>query len=239
MYAALVVGLRDYVRKNGFRSVTFGMSGGIDSALVAAIAADAIGGENVHGISMPSRYSSQHSQDDALDLAARIGAPIRRIPIAPMVDAYMSCMELTGLAEENLQARVRGTTVMALSNQEGHLVLAPGNKSELSVGYSTIYGDAVGGFGPIKDVPKTLGVPAGPLAQRGGRAPGSDPTHPTELDRQAPVGRAAPGPEGHRLVAGVRRCSMRSSMPTSNGTSGRRRSWRWATTRHWSSGSCG
>ena len=155
MYSALVLGLRDYVRKNGFRSVTFGMSGGIDSALVSAIAADAIGGENVHGISMPSRYSSQHSQDDAFDLAERIGAHIRRIPIAPMFDAFMSSMELTGLAEENLQARIRGTTVMAISNQEGHLVLAPGNKSELSVGYSTIYGDAVGGFGPIKDVPKT------------------------------------------------------------------------------------
>ncbi len=155
MYSALVVGLRDYVRKNGFRSVTFGMSGGIDSALVAAIAADAIGGENVHGISMPSVYSSQHSQDDAFDLAERLGAHIRSIPIAPMVDAYMASMELTGLAEENLQARIRGTTVMAISNQEGHLVLAPGNKSELSVGYSTIYGDAVGGFGPIKDVPKT------------------------------------------------------------------------------------
>ena len=148
-------GLRDYVRKNGFRSVTFGMSGGIDSALVAAIAADAIGGENVHGISMPSKYSSQHSQDDAFDLAERLGAHIRRIPIAPIFDAFMASMELTGLAEENLQARIRGTTVMAISNQEGHLVLAPGNKSELSVGYSTIYGDAVGGFGPIKDVPKT------------------------------------------------------------------------------------
>jgi NAD+ synthase (glutamine-hydrolysing) len=155
MYRALVVGLRDYVAKNGFRSVTFGMSGGIDSALVAAIAADAIGGENVHGISMPSKYSSQHSQDDAFDLAERIGGHIRRIPIGPMFDAFMSSMELTGLAEENLQARIRGTTVMAISNQEGHLVLAPGNKSELSVGYSTIYGDAVGGFGPIKDVPKT------------------------------------------------------------------------------------
>lgn len=155
MYRALVLGLRDYVRKNGFRSVTFGMSGGIDSALVSAIAADAIGGHNVHGISMPSRYSSQHSQDDAFDLAERIGAQIRRIPIAPMFDAFLSSMELTGLAEENLQARIRGTTVMAISNQEGHLVLAPGNKSELSVGYSTIYGDAVGGFGPIKDVPKT------------------------------------------------------------------------------------
>ncbi len=155
MYTALVLGLRDYVGKNGFRSVTFGMSGGIDSALVTAIAADAIGGENVFGISMPSRYSSQHSQDDAFDLARRTGAHIRRIPIAPMFDAFMASMELTGLAEENLQARIRGTTVMAVSNQEGHLVLAPGNKSELSVGYSTIYGDAVGGFGPIKDVPKT------------------------------------------------------------------------------------
>jgi len=155
MYAALVLGLRDYVRKNGFRSVTFGFSGGIDSALVAAIAADAIGGENVHGISMPSKYSSQHSQDDAFDLAQRIGAHCRRIPIAPMFEAYLASVELTGLAEENLQARIRGTTVMAVSNQEGHLVLAPGNKSELSVGYSTIYGDAVGGFGPIKDVPKT------------------------------------------------------------------------------------
>jgi len=155
MYAALMLGLGDYVRKNGFRSVTFGLSGGIDSALTAALAADAIGGENVYGISMPSRYSSQHSQDDAFELARRLGANIRRIPIGPMFDAFMSSMELTGLAEENLQARIRGTTVMAISNQEGHLVLAPGNKSELSVGYSTIYGDAVGGFGPIKDVPKS------------------------------------------------------------------------------------
>jgi NAD+ synthase (glutamine-hydrolysing) len=155
MYGALVVGLRDYVIKNGFRSVTFGFSGGIDSSLVAAIAADAIGAQNVHGLSMPSRYSSQHSQDDAFDLAERLGAHCRLLPIAPMFDAYMSSMELTGLAEENLQARIRGTAVMAVSNQEGHLVLAPGNKSELSVGYSTIYGDAVGGFGPIKDVPKS------------------------------------------------------------------------------------
>ena len=143
------------MRKNGFRSVTFGFSGGIDSALVATLAADALGGDNVHGISMPSRYSSQHSKDDAFDLARRIGAHCRSVPIAPMFDAYMAALELTGLAEENLQARIRGTAVMAVSNQEGHLVLAPGNKSELSMGYSTIYGDAVGGFGPIKDVPKS------------------------------------------------------------------------------------
>ncbi len=155
MYRALVVGLRDYITKNGFRSVTFGFSGGIDSSLVAAIAADAVGGDNVYGLSMPSRYSSQHSRDDAFDLARRIGAHCMLLPIAPMFDAYMDSLELSGLAEENLQARIRGTAVMAVSNQHGHLVLAPGNKSELSVGYSTIYGDAVGGFGPIKDVPKS------------------------------------------------------------------------------------
>lgn len=156
VYRALVVGLRDYVEKNGFRSVLLGMSGGIDSALVAAIACDALGPDRVFGVAMPSEYSSGHSVDDAYDLASRTGASIRTIAIAPMVNAYLGSMALTGLAEENLQARVRGTTVMALSNAEGHLVLATGNKSELSVGYSTIYGDAVGGFAPIKDVPKML-----------------------------------------------------------------------------------
>ncbi len=155
MYEALVVGLRDYVRKNGFRSVLLGLSGGIDSALVAVLACDAIGAEHVYGVSMPSEYSSQHSRDDAGDLAARTGLHLRTVPIAPMVDAYQEQLDLSGLAEENLQARVRGTTLMAISNSEGHLVLATGNKSELSVGYSTIYGDAVGGFAPIKDVPKT------------------------------------------------------------------------------------
>ncbi len=156
VYAALVMGLRDYVEKNGFSSVVLGQSGGIDSALVAAIACDALGPSRVFGVAMPSKYSSGHSVDDAYDLAARTGINIRTVPIAPMVDAYLGSLDLTGLAEENLQARVRGTTLMAISNQEGHLVLATGNKSELSVGYSTIYGDAVGGFAPIKDVPKTL-----------------------------------------------------------------------------------
>ena len=141
--------------KNGFRSVVFGMSGGIDSALVAAIAADAIGGENVVGVSMPSVYSSEHSKDDAADLAKRIGADYRVQPIAPMVDAFEGELALDGLAAENLQARVRGVILMALSNSEGHLVLAPGNKTELAVGYSTIYGDAVGGFAPIKDIDKS------------------------------------------------------------------------------------
>ncbi len=156
VYGALVLALRDYVEKNGFRSVLFGLSGGIDSALVAALSCDAFGPERVFAVAMPSKYSSGHSVDDAYDLAARTGIGIRTIPIAPMFDAYQESLHLTGLAEENLQARVRGTTLMALSNAEGHLVLATGNKSELSVGYSTIYGDAVGGFAPIKDVPKTL-----------------------------------------------------------------------------------
>lgn len=156
VYDALVLCLRDYVDKNGFRSVLLGLSGGIDSALVAVIACDAFGGDRVHGVAMPSVYSSGHSVADAYDLAERTGLRIRTVPIAPMVDAYQSALGLTGLAEENLQARVRGTTLMGISNQEGHLVLATGNKSELSVGYSTIYGDAVGGFAPIKDVPKTL-----------------------------------------------------------------------------------
>ena len=156
VWGALVLGVRDYVVKNGFNSVVLGLSGGIDSAVVAAIAADAIGGDRVYGVSMPSAYSSDHSKSDAADTAERIGANYREVPIAAMTDAFVDALKLTGLAEENVQARVRGTTLMALSNAEGHLVLTTGNKSELAVGYSTIYGDAVGGFAPIKDVPKTL-----------------------------------------------------------------------------------
>jgi NAD+ synthase (glutamine-hydrolysing) len=155
IYSALVVGLRAYAAKNGFRSVLIGLSGGIDSALVAAIACDAVGAENVYGISMPSRYSSDHSKDDAAELARRTGLHFRTVVIEPMFDAYMAALGLTGLAEENLQSRLRGTTLMAVSNQEGQIVLAPGNKSELAVGYSTLYGDSVGAYGPIKDVYKT------------------------------------------------------------------------------------
>ena len=155
MWAGLVMGLRDYVGKNGFKSVVLGLSGGIDSALVAAIAIDALGAKRVNGVAMPSKYSSSHSVEDAQALADATGIHFRITPIAPMVDAYMGNMVLKGLAEENLQARVRGTTLMGISNQEGHLVLATGNKSELAVGYSTLYGDAVGGFAPIKDIYKT------------------------------------------------------------------------------------
>jgi NAD+ synthase (glutamine-hydrolysing) len=155
MWQALVVGLRDYVSKNGFRSVVLGLSGGIDSALVAAIAIDAVGAKAVNGVAMPSKYSSDHSIEDAQSLADNTGIHFRITPIAPMVDAYLGNLTLKGLAEENLQARVRGTALMGISNQEGHLVLATGNKSELAVGYSTLYGDAVGGFAPIKDIYKT------------------------------------------------------------------------------------
>jgi len=155
MWNAIVVGLRDYVAKNGFKSVLVGLSGGIDSALVAALAIDALGPDRVHGVAMPSKYSSDHSIEDAQAMAANTGLGFRIVEIQKMVDAFRNQVELTGIAEENLQARVRGTTLMGLSNQHGHLVLATGNKSELACGYSTLYGDAVGGYAPIKDIYKT------------------------------------------------------------------------------------
>ncbi|MGW1057866.1 NAD+ synthase [Micromonospora rubida] len=156
VWHALVLGLRDYVDKNRFPSVVLGLSGGIDSAVVAALSVDALGPDRVVGVSMPSQHSSEHSREDAEDLAKRTGLDYRVQPIQPMVDTFLANLSLSGLAVENLQARVRGVLLMALSNQEGHLVLTTGNKSELAVGYSTLYGDSVGGFNPIKDVWKTL-----------------------------------------------------------------------------------
>jgi NAD+ synthase (glutamine-hydrolysing) len=155
IWQGLVIGSRDYVEKNNFKSVILGLSGGIDSALVAALAADAIGGNRVYGVALPSKYSSDHSLADAKELAINIGLNYRIIEIQPMVGNLIENLHLSGVAEENLQARVRGITLMGLSNQEGHLVLATGNKSELAVGYSTLYGDAVGGFAPIKDLYKS------------------------------------------------------------------------------------
>ena len=155
IWQGLVIGLRDYVEKNNFKSVILGLSGGIDSALVAALAADAIGGNRVYGVALPSKYSSDHSLADAKEAAINIGLNYRIIQIQPMVANLIENLHLSGVAEENLQARVRGITLMGLSNQEGHLVLATGNKSELAVGYSTLYGDAVGGFAPIKDLYKS------------------------------------------------------------------------------------
>ena len=161
MRLALELGLRDYVQKNGFEDVVVGVSGGIDSAVTAALAAEALGPERVHCVSMPSRYSSEGTRTDARRLAESLGCDFREISIEPMFEAYMEALrdEFAGreadLTEENLQARIRGTLLMALSNKFGWLVVATGNKSELSVGYSTLYGDLAGGFALIKDVYKT------------------------------------------------------------------------------------
>lgn len=166
-YRALVFGLKEYMRANRFNSVVLGYSGGVDSGLVAAIACDAIGPKNVHLVRLPSKYSSQHSLDDAGDGAKRLGAPMRTIYIENTVqairDAYSSSRfdldgdyELTGLSDENIQARARAVLLMAVSNQEHRLLLSTGNKSEVAVGYGTLYGDMAGGFNPIKDCYKTL-----------------------------------------------------------------------------------
>jgi NAD+ synthase (glutamine-hydrolysing) len=193
VYQALVVGLRDYVRKNGFSSVLLGMSGGIDSTLCAAIACDAIGAENVYGVSNPSEFSSEHSKTDAADQAQRTGLNFRTVPIVGMVNAFQDEMKLEGLSLENLQARVRAVVWMGLSNQDGHLVLACGNKSELAVGYSTIYGDSVGGYAPIKDIWKTqvweLATWRNEEAERRGETP---PIPPSTITKE-PSAELAPG----------------------------------------------
>ncbi len=162
MYEALVLGTRDYVRKNGFSDVVIGLSGGIDSSLVAVIAADALGAEHVHGVSMPSRFSSEHSRSDAEVLAGNLGIDFRTIGIEAGHAALLEMLapsfrdRAADVTEENLQSRIRGVVLMALSNKFGWLVLTTGNKSEMAVGYSTLYGDTAGGFAVIKDVPKTV-----------------------------------------------------------------------------------
>ena len=156
VWHALVLGVRDYVRKNGFKSVVLGLSGGIDSAVCASIAVDAIGAKNVFGVSLPSKYSSDHSLSDAALLAKNTGLVYSTELIEPYVEQFVEKLKLQGLAAENLQARIRAVVLMAKSNTDGHLLLSTGNKTELAVGYSTIYGDAAGGYAPIKDVEKTL-----------------------------------------------------------------------------------
>jgi NAD+ synthase (glutamine-hydrolysing) len=162
VYHALVLGTRDYLRKNGFRAAVIGLSGGIDSSLVAAIAVEAVGRENVHGVFMPSQYSSNESREDAYELARHLGIRILNIPIQQTFGAYLNMLRSvfartkTDVTEENLQARIRGNILMALSNKFGWLALTTGNKSEMSVGYATLYGDMAGGFAAIKDVPKTM-----------------------------------------------------------------------------------
>jgi len=162
VYRAVLLGLGDYVRKNGFAEVVLGLSGGIDSSLTATLAADALGPEAVRVLAMPSPFSSQESVEDAREVARRLGVGIDLIPIDSVLAAYREALEVVlagteqDVTEENLQARIRGNYLMALSNKFGSMVLATGNKSELAVGYSTLYGDMAGGFAPLKDVPKTM-----------------------------------------------------------------------------------
>ena len=162
MYRALLLGTSDYVTKNDFSDVVIGLSGGIDSSLVATIAADALGPAKVHGVALPSRFSSDHSLTDARTLAERLGIDFRVIGIEPGHGAMLDMLgpsfrgRAEDLTEENLQSRIRGVTLMALSNKFGWMVLTTGNKSELAVGYSTLYGDTAGGYGVIKDVFKTM-----------------------------------------------------------------------------------
>jgi NAD+ synthase (glutamine-hydrolysing) len=162
VYEALVLGVRDYVRKNGFHQVVIGLSGGVDSALTAVIAADALGAENVLGVFMPSPYTSRESREDVAELARRLGVRTNTISITQMFRTYLRSLAASfkgrspNITEENLQARIRGNLLMALSNKFGSLVLTTGNKSEMSVGYATLYGDMAGGFAVIKDVPKTM-----------------------------------------------------------------------------------
>src|SRR3984885_11334457 len=193
VYAALVLGVRDYVRKNGFGSVILALSGGIDSALTATIAADAVGPDKVHVVLMPSRYSSDHSVTDAEDLAKRQGLHARTVPIRSMVDAFQAELSLSGLAAENLQARIRGMILMSLSNAEGHLALTTGNKSELATGYSTLYGDSAGGFRPIKDVLKPLVWDLSRWRNSDAESRGETPPIPENSITKPPSAELAPG----------------------------------------------
>jgi NAD+ synthase (glutamine-hydrolysing) len=193
IYSALVTGVRDYVGKNGFRSVILGLSGGIDSALTATIAADALGPDRVHVVLMPSRYSSGHSVTDAEDLVQRQGLHARTVGVKTMVDAFEADLDLHGLAAENLQARVRGMILMSLSNEENHLVLTTGNKSELATGYSTLYGDSAGGYAPIKDVLKTLVWALSRWRNEAAAACGETPPIPENSITKPPSAELSPG----------------------------------------------
>jgi NAD+ synthase (glutamine-hydrolysing) len=194
VYRALTLGVRDYVRKNGFTHVVIGLSGGIDSALTAVIAADALGADNVLGVFMPSPYTSRESHDDTNELVRRLGIQLKTLPITASLKSYLETLKhlfkgtTTDETEENLQARIRGNILMALSNKFGHLVLTTGNKSEMSVGYATLYGDMAGGFAVIKDVPKTMVYE---LAKR--RNSGERAVIPKRIIERAPTAELRPG----------------------------------------------
>jgi NAD+ synthase (glutamine-hydrolysing) len=199
VWRALVLGLGDYVRKNGFREAVLGLSGGIDSALVATLAADALGADAVHVLAMPSPYSSPESIEDAVDCAQRLGVRLDTVEITSMLDAYRHALaELFAgkpedVTEENLQARIRGNVLMAISNKFGPIVLATGNKSEYAVGYSTLYGDMAGGFAPIKDVPKTLVYELARWRNAKAEAKGETPPIPDRIITKPPSAELRPG----------------------------------------------
>ena len=198
VYRALVTGAGDYVRKSGFGDVVIGLSGGIDSSLVAAVATDALGPEHVHGVSMPSRFSSPGSSDDAAELAERLGIDLRVIPIEPAHGALLEMLAPAfegapeDLTEENLQSRIRGVVLMALSNKHGWMVMTTGNKSEMAVGYSTLYGDTAGGFAVIKDVPKTLVYELARWRNTEGNPPGAPPPVPEAVLTKPPSAELRP-----------------------------------------------
>ena len=202
-YAALVLGTRDYVRKCGFHKVVVGLSGGIDSALTAVIAVDALGAENVVGVSMPSQYSSEGSISDARELASNLGISFEVVPIGEIFQSYRTALAAVfkdraeDVTEENLQARARGGILMAVANKFSALVLTTGNKSELGVGYCTLYGDMVGGLAVISDVPKTL-------VYRLARYVNSHASrYPRGVHHQAAFGRTPPRPERQRFAAAL------------------------------------
>ncbi len=198
MHDALVLGLRDYVRKCGFESAVIGLSGGIDSAVVAGLAVRALGADQVLGVGMPSRYSSDHSRSDAADLAERLGIAYREIAIEPMHAAFGASLATTfgdspaGVTDENIQARTRGTLLMALSNELGHLLLTTGNKSELAVGYCTLYGDMCGGLAVISDVPKTQVYALGRYINQRAAAEGRQPPIPESTLTKPPSAELRP-----------------------------------------------
>ena len=197
VYRAIVLGLRDYAHKNAFRDAVLGLSGGIDSSLVAALATDALGAECVRGLAMPSPYSSPESVEDAVAVGERLGIRVDTVEIAKTFDAHRRALrplfkgKKPDVTEENLQARDRGTLLMAVSNKIGSLVLATGNKSEYAVGYATLYGDMAGGFAPIKDVPKTLVYELCTWRNAEAQALGEEPPNPGAGDDEGSLRRAA------------------------------------------------
>ena len=237
VYRALVLGLRDYARKNGFTDVVLGLSGGIDSALVATLAVDALGAEHVHTVAMPSRYSSAHSLADAADLAARQGTRHRVVPVQPMVDAFVGGLGLDRAGRgERPGAGARRRRSWASATARASWCWRPGNKSELATGYSTIYGDAVGGFGPIKDVPKTLVWALARWRNADAESRGEQPPIPASSIEKPPSAELAPGPGRLRLPARLRaarrrRRRLRGRRPRPRRAGGpRRRATRWSTT---------